>query len=243
MTAPASIYPRTVDDLLPLARELAAKLGELPSRNRLMAEYRIGAPKAGELRDALSLPTDPDVQPEPAAPLDAAETPAEPLVAVDGHPDTDTAPTAPRKRTPVRSWPLILIALPAAVATWSGWVGLGSMTGFGPVNLLPGIGEGLTVNTAITLPIGVEAYAAYALRAWLSGSRVPRQARKFAKWSAIASLLVGSMGQIAYHLLEATGHSSAPWQVTVLVSCLPVAVLGMGAALAHLLNLDEDEEE
>ena len=37
-------------------------------------------------------------------------------------------------------WPLLLIAAPAAVAIWSGWVGLGSMCGFGPVNLLPGVG-------------------------------------------------------------------------------------------------------
>ncbi|GAA3352092.1 hypothetical protein GCM10020366_00030 [Saccharopolyspora gregorii] len=39
---------------------------------------------------------------------------------------------------------------------------------------LPGIWSGFEVNTAITLPIGVETYAAYALRVWLSG-RVPHR--------------------------------------------------------------------
>ena len=39
------------------------------------------------------------------------------------------------------------------------------------VHPLPGIGDGFTINTAITLPIGVETYAAYALRVWLSGPR------------------------------------------------------------------------
>jgi hypothetical protein len=28
----------------------------------------------------------------------------------------------------------------------------------------------------------------------------------------------------------------APWQITTLVACIPVGVLGMGAALAHLLR-------
>jgi hypothetical protein len=28
----------------------------------------------------------------------------------------------------------------------------------------------------------------------------------------------------------------APWQITTSVACLPVAVLGMGAALAHLIH-------
>src|SRR6266576_1870997 len=78
-------------------------------------------------------------------------------------PDGASAPATPR---PVRRWPLVLIAAPAAVAIWSGWVGLGELCGFGPVRLLPGI-TGWTLNTAITLPIGVEAYAAYALGAWM----------------------------------------------------------------------------
>jgi cytochrome bd-type quinol oxidase subunit 2 len=132
-------------------------------------------------------------------------------------------------------WPVILLALPAFVAIWGGWVGLGGLTGFGKVNLLPGIGSGWTIDTAITLPIGVETYGAYALYVWLSG-RVPDRARRFAKWSAIASLAVGALGQVAYHLLVAAGMTSAPWWITTAVACLPVAVLGMGAALAHLVR-------
>ena len=76
----------------------------------------------------------------------------------------------------VRRWPLFLIASPAAVAIWSGWVGLGGLCGFGPIHPLPGIAGGFTLNTAITLPVGVEAYGAYALRAWLA-SGAPERAR------------------------------------------------------------------
>jgi hypothetical protein len=135
----------------------------------------------------------------------------------------------------VKRWPLILIAAPAAVAVWSGWVGLGGKCGFGPVDLLPGIAR-FTINTAITLPIGVEAYGAYALGAWLAPVTIPARARRFAKRSAIGSLALGMLGQVAYHLLAAAGRTRAPWPVVVLVSCIPVVVLGFGAGLTHLMR-------
>jgi hypothetical protein len=137
------------------------------------------------------------------------------------------------KRVP--RWPLFLIGAPASIAVWSGWVSLGGLCGFGVVHPLPGIVDGFTVNTAITLPIGVEAYGAYALRAWLTPGTSER-ARKFAKWSAIGALVLGMAGQAVYHLLAAAHAARAPWPVVMLVSCLPVLVLGLGTALAHLLH-------
>jgi hypothetical protein len=133
-----------------------------------------------------------------------------------------------------RPWPVLLLAAPAFVAIWSGWVGLGGLTGFGMVHPLPGIWDKLTVNSAITLPVGVETYAAYALHIWLTRGVGDRAAR-FAKWSALGSLVLGAAGQVAYHLMVAAGMTHAPWQITAVVACLPVAVLGMGAALAHLV--------
>jgi hypothetical protein len=142
------------------------------------------------------------------------------------------------RRVP-RSWPLLVLAAPAAVAVWSGWVGIGRLTGSGLVHPLPGIRDSLRIHTAVTLPVGVEAYAAYALRAWLARSwRVSRRTRRFAGWSAAGSLLLGMAGQVAYHLLAQAGATRAPWGVTTAVSCLPVLVLGMGAALAPLLRAD-----
>lgn len=307
-----SAYPVPVADLLPRARSLAAELGQLPSRNRLMAELRIGAPKAREVRAALqdgAAPSDdgeaagparlhavPDVteHPQPEPETETGSAPGVDLGAEPGEPDAEfggnsgsesrpdpgpasvPAPDARDERTPgetaraaeepvtpdanpdltapasmrtpraqarsrVRSWPVLLLAAPAFVAIWSGWVGLGSLTGFGTVHPLPGIWDSLRINTAITLPIGMETYAAYALRVWVAG-RVPARARRFAKFSAIGALALGALGQIAYHLMAAAGVDQAPWPITTAVSCLPVAVLGMGAALAHLLHTDEDEE-
>ncbi|TDB78413.1 ABC transporter permease [Micromonospora sp. KC721] len=300
MTAPTingTKYPQPVDELLPAARKLAAELGELPSRNKLMQTYRIGAPKAGELLARLrdeaerqartdrmrghllargssvervelhpadvdhaaddepttdpwdyAEPIGPNPLPTPLVPESAPPavpnpapgpeiTPADPPAEVStvSHPGTPTPPAPVKPSRPAVVWPVVLLALPAFVAIWSGWVGLGGLTGFGIVHPLPGIADGFSINTAITLPIGVETYGAYALYVWLSG-RVPAPALRFAKWSALGSLLVGALGQVAYHLLVAAGVTSAPWWITTAVACLPVAVLGMGAALAHLVR-------
>lgn len=135
-----------------------------------------------------------------------------------------------------RRGPLALIAAPAAVAVWSGWVGLGGMCGFGVIHPLPGIADAFQLNTAITLPVGVEAYGAYALGAWLAPGGVPGTARTFARRSAIGALLLGMAGQVIYHLLAAAHATRAPWPVVVLVSCMPVVTLGFGAALTHLLR-------
>jgi hypothetical protein len=262
-TATRSAYPVPVADLVPKARALADELGETPSRNRLMSEFRIGANKARQVLAELTAepapepaaprlhavpdhqtgPSEPET-PEPAeesaeAPSAPADTPAAeesaqdtPVVDPGTAPDIAAPETAPRT---LARWPLVLLAIPAFVAVWSGWVGLGELTGFGVVHPLPGIADRFSINSAITLPIGVETYAAYALRAWLSGY-LPARARRFAKWSAIGSLTLGALGQVAYHLLSAAHVMRAPWQITTVVACLPVAVLGMGAALAHLIH-------
>jgi hypothetical protein len=132
-------------------------------------------------------------------------------------------------------WPLLVIAAPAAVAVWSGWVGLGAMCGFGLVQPLPGIAA-WHLDTAITLPVGVEAYAVYALGTWLAPG-TPAAARTFARRSAIGALVLGALGQVVYHLLAAAHATAAPWPVVVLVSCMPVFVLGCAAALTHLLRV------
>src|SRR6202023_2458730 len=87
--------------------------------------------------------------------------------------------------------------------------------------------------------VGVEAYAASALRAWLARDRsISARTRRFAKWSAICSFALGMAGQVAYHLLAQAGTACAPWPITTIVSCLPVLVLAMGTTLAHMLRAD-----
>jgi hypothetical protein len=193
-----------------------------------------------------SLP--PIVTPPSAAELSPAsveEAPAEEPAPVEQDPapvaperhDSGTIQVAPRKRPVV--WPVLLLMLPATVAIWSGWVGLGHLAGFGPVQPLPGIVDGFEIDTSITLPIGMETYAGYALYVWLSGKATGR-ALTFARWSAITALVVGALGQVAYHVMVAAGLGAAPWWITAAVACLPVGVLGMGAALAHMVRAEPD---
>jgi hypothetical protein len=148
--------------------------------------------------------------------------------------------TQPRKQ---RKWPLYVIGSSASVAVWSGWVGLGQMCGFGLVHPLPGITllhlDDFQLNTSITLPVGVEAYAAYALGAWISRT-TPKAARRFAKWSALGSIGLGMLGQLTYHLLSAAGYVKAPWPVITIVSILPVLTLGFAAGLFHLLQQHDE---
>jgi hypothetical protein len=153
--------------------------------------------------------------------------------------DEDRSATVTSSRTAVRSWPLLVLAVPAAAEVWSGWVGIARLTGFGMVSPLPGIWPSLHLDTSITLPVGVEAYAAYALRAWLASEHaVSPRSRRFAKRSAMLSFALGMAGQVTYHLLAGAGVARAPWAITTIVSCLPVLVLAMGTTLAHMLRDD-----
>jgi hypothetical protein len=246
-----SASPVAVQALVPNARALAVRLGRLPSRNQLMRELRVGAGKASQL---LAILTTEPARPWPAT--TAGELPAvqcstgdsvTSVSAVAGsgehRPAGNSAAGVAGSVAAVRVWPVVVLALPAFVAIWSGWVGLGALSGFGVVHPLPGIWDRLAVNTAITLPIGMETYAAFALRAWLNHDGASGRARRFAKWSAITALALGAAGQVAYHLMTAAGVRAAPWPITTVVACLPVAVLGMGAALAHLLHRPEPAHE
>jgi len=154
-------------------------------------------------------------------------------------PAADRSGTVRDQARAVRSWPLLVLAVPAVAEVWSGWVGIAQKTGFGMVALLPGIWSSLHLDTAVTLPVGVECYAAYALRAWLAtGHAISDRTRRFAKRSAICSFALGMAGQVAFHLMDQDQITRAPWGITALVSCLPVLVLGMGTALAHMLRED-----
>jgi hypothetical protein len=120
----------------------------------------------------------------------------------------------------IRSWPLLFLAIPAAAEVWSGWVGIAQKTGFSMVPLLPGIWSSLHLDTAVTLPVGVECYAAYQLRAWLATRHaISDRTRRFAKRSAICSFALGMAGQIALSLLRPGLRLAGPaWPVIGLLA-------------------------
>jgi hypothetical protein len=206
---------------------------------------------------AMGLPA-PVFEPGPALRYDYAEPvgpqPEPQVTAVAQVPDDAPGPVAELTPQPaakggsevslrrVVTWPALVVAAPAFVAIWAGWVGIGKLTGFGRVNVLPGFGRGWVVDTAITLPVGVEAYAAYAFYVALNPA-APVRARRFAAVSAGIAVLLGMGGQTAYHLMGAADMSAAPWQITTFVSCLPVAVFGLAAALVHMVRAGDATDE
>lgn len=210
--------PAEADPVEPAADEAAEESDQAdPAEPEATAEA-----KPGTSVPLAAAPTD------PVTPTDETTAPA-----VDE--TTEPDPVRPRKR--LATWPVLLLMLPATVAIWSGWVGLGSLAGFGPVHPLPGIADGFVIDTSITLPIGMETYSAYALYVWLSG-RAGAKAIAFARVSALLALSIGAAGQIAYHLMSAAEVPAAHPIITAAVACIPVAVLGLGAALAHLVKED-----
>lgn len=229
------------------ARADAVARGENPpGRDALVAQLGISLYQAQ--RALKTLKENAEDEAPVANPEAGQEEPAElPASSPDGQPEAPAeatlikpSPTPPQPAIgpPPRPWPLVLIGFAAAVAVWSGWVGLGAKCGFGLIQPLPGIADDFTLNTAITLPISVEAYAAYALRVWLSNSHHSARTITFAKWSTVISLGIGVAAQAGYHLLEAFGYEQAPWLVVLLVSSVPVAMVGLASGLAKLVKDD-----
>ena len=70
----------------------------------------------------------------PVADSSRADGPHRSLVTSPDRSDHGHSPASPGHAQAVRSWPLLVLALPAAVAVWSGWVGIGQPTGFGQVH-------------------------------------------------------------------------------------------------------------
>jgi hypothetical protein len=80
-----------------------------------------------------------------------------------------------------------LIGLAAAAAVWGGWVDPGKFTGFGMVQPLPGLVDEFWINTAIVLPVGIEAHGGHALRTWWSSAALSARAPSYAGRSALVS--------------------------------------------------------
>ena len=199
----------TVPSRLDRVAEYARQLGRRPSSNEVRALLRVGRDTANTLLRELDQVARPGpelaaAEPEPRPDTGGDQQQSTMLVPAPERPGV--APDSPERdrnaavlthfgpvagavaqvdsvadsAPPVhRGW-LALLALPAFVAVWGGWVGLGGLAGFGPVRLLPGIADHFTVNLAVTLPAGMEVYAVIGLRVWLSSRTRTDRTRRFA---------------------------------------------------------------
>lgn len=265
-TVPGAIGPaaigRVVDELYPSADGKKCGPAKQYRIQKLVPHLPCAVPEEAE--DEPEAVQKPAEAPLPEAPEEQApeqkQAEAAPEAPEAGHLPAEAKPSAWRRlqnwrrqraedetdleedELPDRGWPILIVAASAFVAVWSGWVGLGKMTGFGTMDLLPGFtreggGALLSINTAIALPLGIEAYAGYALRSFLNG-RGSRRTRIFAAISGFTALILGAFGQVAYHLLANSGQTKAPNEVTIFVSCLPVFCIGAVSILHYLLSMD-----
>jgi hypothetical protein len=146
----------------------------------------------------------------------------------------DGQPVQPVQAGPKRKaiWPLYIISSGAVLAVWSGWVGLGTLCGFGEVQPLIGIWDGLKLNAAIALPLTMEAYGFYAMGYWFDPDE-PKDVRRYAQWTCIVAYAMGFLAQATYHVLVSWHRVHAPVPVVVLVAGVPVATICFAGGLLH----------
>jgi hypothetical protein len=142
----------------------------------------------------------------------------------------DDMPQSPAHAKPATRrdhlWVLAIIAGFALFDVWGAWAQVGDKSGYK-------VGH---TGTGWTLTIVVEAAAGYFLFAWFSAPG--RRSRRFAMWSAFATLGLSLIGQGASTL---AAYAQPPVWLAVFVKDLPVLVLALIAVLIHLRRLDRED--
>ena len=167
-------------------------------------------------------------------------------VQATGHgPDQATGPTTiPTSMRIGINIGLSGIIAAAMVSIWGGWVELGHIVGFGAVQPLPGTPlSHVTVDLAITLPIGAEALLALCVPIALASGSFSARTRRFSWTAMVIMTLVGMTGQVSYHLLTAWSWSTPPTWLVIGTSCLPITNLLVATILVHMVRADMDHAD
>ncbi len=121
------------------------------------------------------------------------------------------------------AWVTLGLGVSAAAAAISSFSGLRSLA----------IVTGWPTPLAALLPLTVDAFAMTATRVWLAASTGSERARRFARWNAIAAILLSVAGNGVFHLIAA--HLLVvSWGIVLAVGSIPALVLGLVAHLAVL---------
>jgi len=144
------------------------------------------------------------------------------MPSIPKHAEPEHAKTAHRDHL----WVLAVIAAFALFDVWGAWAQVGDKSGF----TVGGTGTGWT------LTVIVEAAAGYFLFAWFSAPGT--RSRRFAMWSAIATLTLSLIGQGASTV---AAKSQPPVWLAVFIKDLPVVTLALIAVLIHMRRLDRED--
>lgn len=141
---------------------------------------------------------------------------------------TETQGTETADRDRVASLMTWTVGLGAAILSWAAWTGLAQKCGW-TESLDLGF---VTLRISWLAAIIVDVYALRAFRVWQRAAPwVSDSSREYAKWSTYISVLIGILGNVAYHVIVSEGIKTAPMWVVIPVSSLPPIMLG---AIGHL---------
>jgi hypothetical protein len=231
-----SAYPKQLDELIRDAQRISRELGAIPSQNKLKAALHVRSERARAVLNTLR-----ETGFDPADTAGHAGCRWFPTVllirprTVQGNRLPQTSARV-RIRFPQRlrgssmDGPGRSCCWPRPRSSRSGPAGSGSADS-------PGSGSCIRYRASRTTSRSTPRSR------FRSSIGAGDRTRRFAKWSAVGALVLGAAGQVAYHLMIAGHVSTAPWWITTAVSCLPVVVLGFGAALAHLQHPRRDRTE
>ena len=117
------------------------------------------------------------------------------------------------------------VAGAAAFTSYSGLAGLAEMAGWHGA-------------MAKFLPITIDAYAMTATRVWLSPANLTDKARRFARRSAIGTIIASVVGNALFH--AATAHVlPITWPMVIGISAVPPITLSL---ITHLYHVSKDTE-
>ncbi|HEV2344359.1 MAG TPA: DUF2637 domain-containing protein [Actinocrinis sp.] len=132
------------------------------------------------------------------------------------------------RRDPLVTFGLAVIALAAAVSSFSALYGVAMSAGW-------------TRDMAPMFPITIDATAMVSTRIWLAGNTATDAARRYARTVAVGSVIVSLLGNAAYHLTEA-GVIHPGVVLVIAAGAVPPIALAVVAHLAVLRGAEPVEE-
>jgi hypothetical protein len=147
---------------------------------------------------------------------------------------TDSTAATPTRRAhradPIEVVGLAVVTTAAVVLSFSALAGLGLLVGFGTAVVF-----GWDFPLSLLVPLCIDAYGATAARIAVNRA-YSDETRRQAMIHGVVAIVVGILGNAAYHLLEArvVHLGDSMWVLVIAVSIVPPVALG---ALVHLMSL------
>jgi hypothetical protein len=129
------------------------------------------------------------------------------------------------------------VGIVAAVASWSGWVGLAERAGFDQSFGMDLWSWHVHPSVAWIFGICVDLFAAVAVRIWMTAHWSSVKTRKTARVWAFITIAIGVLANSTYHVLDAL-DVKAPIYVIVMISAVPPIMLGVVVHLAVMYGDD-----